>query len=93
MNEDEIIQKLSGLSGWEYRGQALEKIFKFADFTAAFAFMTAVAPIADKMNHHPDWSNSYNKVTVRLTSHDAGGVSDRDFAFAQEMERLSRPSD
>lgn len=89
MTESEITQRLSELSGWEYKDQAIEKTFKFADFTAAFAFMTAVAPIAEKMNHHPDWSNSYNNVTIRLTSHDAGGVTDRDFALAAEMERLS----
>ncbi len=59
---------------WEEKENQLQRTFEFNDFSEAFAFMTRVALAAEKLNHHPDWSNSYNKVTIALTSHDAGGV-------------------
>lgn len=90
MTEVGIEQRLKELSGWRYTNLALEKTFKFANFTDAFAFMAGVAPVADRMNHHPDWSNSYNTVAVRLSTHSAGGVTEQDFALAREMDRLSR---
>lgn len=79
---------LAQLSGWtETPGRdAIAKTYKFADFNAAFGFMTRVALKADKKDHHPEWSNIYNKVEVVLTTHDAGGVTDKDVALAKFMD-------
>ena len=70
------------LKGWTFEDNAIHKEFKFKTFVEAFSFMTAVAFTAEKMDHHPDWSNSYNKVKISLTSHDAGGVTDKDYKLA-----------
>ena len=67
---------------------AIRRQFRFADFSAAWAFMTRVALLAEKLDHHPEWSNVYNKVDVVLTTHDAGGLSARDVALAQAMDAL-----
>jgi 4a-hydroxytetrahydrobiopterin dehydratase len=72
--------------GWTVDGEVLRKEFVFADFAEAFAFMTRVAAEAERLNHHPDWSNSWNRVAIALTSHDAGHLTDRD-------ERLARAID
>ena len=78
------------LPEWDMvKGQdALERQFKFHDFSAAFAFITRVAMLAEKMDHHPDWSNVYNRVTIKLTTHDAGGLSIRDVKLAQAIDAL-----
>jgi 4a-hydroxytetrahydrobiopterin dehydratase len=80
----EVEERLAARPGWQLvdAGRALERQFKFADFQQAFAFMTRVALAAERADHHPDWSNVYNRVTVRLTTHDAGGLTERDFALA-----------
>ena len=67
-------------------GLGIERTFRFADFVAAFGFMTRVALLAEKGDHHPEWSNIYNRVTIRLTTHDAGGLSVRDAAMAAAIE-------
>lgn len=79
---------LAGLSGWCLRadGRAISRRFAFADFSAAFAFMTRVALYAEKADHHPEWANVYNQVDVTLTTHDAGGLSLRDVAMARAIE-------
>ncbi|MGB3410825.1 MAG: 4a-hydroxytetrahydrobiopterin dehydratase [Microthrixaceae bacterium] len=74
-------------------GTALVREFKFNNFTGAFGFMAAVATVAERMGHHPDWSNSYNKVTVRLTTHDVGGVTSLDVELAHEMSALAGDTD
>lgn len=76
------------LKGWiETPGRdAISKMYKFADFNTAFGFMTRVALKADRMDHHPEWSNVYNKVEVVLTTHDAGGVTDKDVELAAFMD-------
>ncbi|OXT02940.1 4a-hydroxytetrahydrobiopterin dehydratase [Notoacmeibacter marinus] len=76
------------LPDWEAApsSRAIRKSFKFTDFRAAMAFMNAVAEDAERMNHHPDWSNSYNRVEVELATHDAGGVTERDIELARAME-------
>ena len=70
-------------------GAAIARTFVFKDFNAAFGFMARVALIAEKMDHHPEWSNVYRTVEVTLTSHDAGGVTARDIALAEAMDRLA----
>lgn len=73
-------------------GSRLENTFIFADFVEAFAFMTKVALLAEKANHHPDWSNAYNKVTIKLSTHDAGNqVTDKDRKLAAAIDRLNYP--
>ncbi len=67
----------------------LVRVFVFADFKCAFAFMTASALYAEQMNHHPDWSNCWNKVTVHLSTHDAGGLTQLDFDLAKAMSQLA----
>ena len=68
---------------------AISRQFKFADFNSAFGFMTRVAMVAEKMNHHPEWSNVWNRVDVTLTSHDAGGLTERDIKLAEAMDRIA----
>ncbi len=82
---------LAKLPGWsEVPGRdAIAKTFTFKDFNAAFGFMTRVAMIAEKLDHHPEWFNVYKTVDVTLASHDAGGVTERDIALAQAMDRLA----
>jgi 4a-hydroxytetrahydrobiopterin dehydratase len=74
------------LAGWSLAHGKLHREYKFADFNAAFAFMTRGALWAERHDHHPEWFNVYNKVVVDLTTHDAGGISERDLAFARFLE-------
>jgi 4a-hydroxytetrahydrobiopterin dehydratase len=82
---------LSKLDGWtEVTGRdAISRKFSFKDFNEAFGFMARAALVAEKMDHHPEWFNVYNKVEVTLATHDAGGVTERDVALAQAMNRLA----
>ena len=82
---------LAQLSGWtETPGRdAIAKTYKFADFNAAFGFMTRAALKADKMDHHPEWSNVYNKVEIVLSTHDAGGLSEKDVALAKVIDSIA----
>lgn len=74
---------------WTEENNALKRIFSFRDFSEAFSFMTRVALLAEKMDHHPNWSNVYNKVTIELTTHDAGSrVTDKDRKMASAIDRL-----
>lgn len=73
---------------WQLADGALVRELTFADFRAAFAFMTRVAALADAADHHPDWSNSWNRVVIKLSSHDVGGLTPRDLALAEEIDRL-----
>ena len=81
---------LSAHPEWTLRGDglAIERAFKFADFSEAFAFMTRVALLAEKADHHPEWSNVYNRVAITLTTHDAGGLSARDAEMAAAIDGL-----
>ena len=74
--------------GWLLREGALWREFVFADFAGAFAFMAAVATVAESMDHHPDWCNSWNKVTITLVSHDVGRVTERDVELAARINAL-----
>lgn len=88
---DAVQAALAQLPGWQFEAQrpALQKQFVFADFSAAFGFMTRVALLAERMNHHPEWFNVYNRVDVVLTTHDAGGVTALDVDMARAMNTLS----
>ena len=79
-------------SGWSLAegGDAIAKTFTFPDFVSAFGFMTRAALVAEKLDHHPDWSNSYRKVAVTLTTHDCGGLSALDVALATKMDTLAQ---
>lgn len=81
---------LATIPGWqdEPAEKSIAKSFRFPHFRAAFAFMTAVALEAEKLDHHPDWSNVYNRVTIRLTTHDAGGVTELDLRLARAIEAI-----
>lgn len=81
---------LAQLPGWTLAedGLSITRQFKFADFVTAFAFMGRVAALAEEQGHHPDWSNSYNRVTITLTTHDAGGLTMRDVTLAREIDAI-----
>ena len=83
-------EALAGLEGWAKTPgrEAIAKSFKFKSFSEAWGFMSRVALLAEKMNHHPEWFNVYNKVDVVLTTHDAGGVTELDVAMAGKMEKF-----
>ena len=83
-----IATKLAELGQWSLHNDKLYRRFVFADFVAAFGFMSQVALLAEAADHHPDWSNVYNRVDISLTTHDAGGITERDFALAQRISRL-----
>jgi len=82
---------LATLKGWsEVSGRdAIQKSFKFADFTHAWAFMTRVALAAEKADHHPEWSNVYNRVDIVLSTHDAGGLSEKDISLAKFIDSVA----
>lgn len=84
---------MAALPDWAYnpRKRAIHRSFTFADFNAAFAFMTQVARLAEEANHHPDWSNSWNRVEIALTTHEAGGVTARDITLARSITLLAGP--
>lgn len=77
--------------GWELADGRLHRELEFADFAQAFAFMTRVAAEAERLDHHPDWSNSWNTVTIDLVSHDQGGVTDRDRDLARAIDAVVAP--
>jgi 4a-hydroxytetrahydrobiopterin dehydratase len=86
--ETEIAAELGKLKGWTVTNGNLHRVFEFKDFSAAFGFMARVALAAEKMDHHPDWSNSWNKVTVDLSTHSAGGLTKNDFELAGKMQQI-----
>jgi 4a-hydroxytetrahydrobiopterin dehydratase len=90
LTEAERAEALAALPEWALRedGLAIERLFRFKDFSEAFAFMARVALLAEKYDHHPEWSNVYNRVAITLTTHDAGGLSARDPAMATAIDAL-----
>jgi 4a-hydroxytetrahydrobiopterin dehydratase len=88
LSDEERSEALRGLPEWRYdeAGRAIRRDFLFADFGEAFAFMARAALAAEKSDHHPDWSNSWNKVEVALSTHSAGGVTGKDLALARAMD-------
>ncbi len=89
LTEDELAASLRGLSGWDVVGGKLRREFRFPDFVAAFGFMTRCALVAEKLDHHPEWSNVYDRVVVELTTHDAGGLTALDIELAAAMTELA----
>ncbi len=89
LSKVEVAARLTNLQGWEFIDGKLSKTFRFDSFVNAFGFMASVALTAESMNHHPEWSNVYNRVTIALTTHDVGGISDLDFTLAQRIEGIA----
>ncbi len=83
---NELNDRLSSL--WSIKERKLNKVFVFKNFIEAFGFMSKIALMAEKLNHHPEWFNSYNKVEISLTTHEAGGLTERDFMLAALIEEL-----
>jgi 4a-hydroxytetrahydrobiopterin dehydratase len=88
LNEQELSTSLKQLSAWELRNDKLHREFKFADFAHAFGFMTTAAVLIEKMNHHPEWFNVYNRVSVDLTTHDASGITQKDVDLARLLDSI-----
>jgi 4a-hydroxytetrahydrobiopterin dehydratase len=86
----ELKKALAGLTGWAVVDGKLHKEYKFADFIHAFGFMATAALAVEKMGHHPEWFNVYNRVTVDLTSHDAGGVTSKDIDLANLLDETAK---
>ncbi len=93
LDESEIEAALAELGGWERRGDAFARSLVFGDFTDAFSFMTGVALIAERLFHHPEWSNVWNRVELAITNHDAGGLTELDVEFCRRVDELARRSD
>ena len=89
MRDDEIQACLDEFEGWSLVDEKLHREFRFIDFITAFGFMASAAIESEKMNHHPEWFNVYNKVIVQLTTHDAGGITELDFELAKKMNQLA----
>jgi 4a-hydroxytetrahydrobiopterin dehydratase len=89
LSSDELSRAIAELPGWSLAGGKLHREFKFPNFVRAFAFMSAVALVAEKRDHHPEWSNVYGRVVVDLTTHDAGGVTQSDVDLARTMNELA----
>ena len=88
MTEFEIQARMSTVEGWEFSDNAIHTNLEFNDFKDAFSVMTRIAFEAEKMDHHPDWSNVYNTLSISLSTHDAGGVTEKDFALAKIIDEL-----
>jgi 4a-hydroxytetrahydrobiopterin dehydratase len=84
----EIEKKLEQLQGWDLNENALETTFEFQNFKEAFTLMTRIAFECEAMGHHPDWTNVYNRLHIRLSTHDAGGITEKDFELARLIEEL-----
>jgi 4a-hydroxytetrahydrobiopterin dehydratase len=90
LDDSELGERLQALPGWTVRDGRLRRELRFDDFSDAFAFMTRVALLAERLDHHPDWSNVYDRVTIELVTHDAGGITERDIELARGVSKLVR---
>ena len=89
LNEQEIQTRMKSLdTAWQFDGKHILRDFRFKNFVEAFSFMTAVALVAKRSSHHPDWNNVYNKVTIALNTHDAGGITAKDFDLATAIDEI-----
>ena len=89
LTDAQIQENLAQVDGWTIENDKLHKEFQFDNFVSAFGFMTQLALVAESMNHHPEWFNVYNRVTIDLTTHDAGGISELDFQWAKQADAIS----
>jgi|SRR5215813_12751172 len=92
LDDKQIQEELGRLEGWAINQGSLSKSFKFSNFVTAFGFMTQVALEAEKMDHHPDWTNSYNKVQINLLTHDASAITTNDVKLANIIESIFKKS-
>jgi 4a-hydroxytetrahydrobiopterin dehydratase len=90
LSEKEVQENLAQLDNWNLKDNYIQKDFEFKDFLAAMNFINELAKVAERLNHHPDWSNSYNKVHINLTSHDTGGLTKNDFIFAKAADEAAK---
>lgn len=89
LTEHEIQELLKSIDqAWSRKGDFISRVFVFRDFIEAFSFMTRVALLAEKANHHPNWDNVYNKVNIQLSTHEAGGLTQKDFHLARKIDAL-----
>ena len=88
LTEEQIADRLAGLTGWERQDQSIVRISKLADFRAAMLYVGAIAYLAEAANHHPDINIAWNKVTLTLSTHSAGGLTSNDFALAEQITAL-----
>ncbi len=88
LNKSEINKKLEELEGWEFKDDAIHTSFQFENFKEAFSVMVRIAFEAEAQQHHPDWSNVYNELQISLSTHDAGGVTEKDFKLARSIENI-----
>ena len=89
LTETEISAGLASLPGWSIEHDKLHRAYKFPDFAHAMGFMATATPLIERMNHHPEWANVYNRVTIHLTTHDSGGVTKKDFELAGILEGIA----
>lgn len=89
LNDSEISARMTEIPGWSHADGSLTREFQFDDFVSAFGFMSSVALLAEKLDHHPNWSNVYNRVEIALNTHDAGGVTDFDFVLAARINEIA----
>jgi 4a-hydroxytetrahydrobiopterin dehydratase len=90
LSEAEITAALDALPGWSVEHEKLHRSYKFADFAHAIGFMMTAAPKIEKLDHHPEWANVYNRVTVHLTTHDSGGITKKDVELAGILEAIAQ---
>jgi 4a-hydroxytetrahydrobiopterin dehydratase len=88
LTEFEVRARMSTVEGWEFENNAIHTTLEFDDFKDAFSVMTRIAFEAENMNHHPDWTNVYNTLSISLSTHDAGGVTEKDFELAKIIDEL-----
>ena len=89
LNKEEISERMKNIdAAWVFHGNLIEREFIFKNFKQAFEFMTAVSIVAERLNHHPNWSNTYHKVFISLTTHDSGGLTELDINFAKEVDDI-----
>ncbi|WP_394749615.1 4a-hydroxytetrahydrobiopterin dehydratase [Spongiimicrobium salis] len=88
LNDHQIKEELQSLNGWEYNGEFIEKSFQFQTFKETFAIMTHIAFESELQGHHPDWSNVYNRLHIKLNTHDANGITSNDFLLARTIDAI-----
>jgi len=90
LSPQDVEIRLQKLPHWSTDGKTIHRLFTFKDFREAFGFMTRAAFIAEEMNHHPDWTNVYNRVEIKLWTHDSQGITEKDFALAEAISQLEQ---